>query len=119
MEDLKGLAKTEKLTALFFTVQLFSLAGIPLLGGFLAKAVVVYALVDANLIAIALITLLNSALSVAYYAWIVKHIYFDEANEQNKLHQVNKATLIAQAILVAGTLYFGIFASTIFSLKLF
>lgn len=116
LEDLKGLAKKDKLAALFFTIQLFSLAGIPLLGGFLAKAVLIYALVDANFIFIALFTLLNSALSVGYYIWIIKHIYFDTTEKENSLKSPDKAAYLTQIILLGGTLFFGIFASLIFNL---
>lgn len=118
LEDFKGLADKDKLSALFFTIQLFSLAGIPLLAGFISKAVLVYAVVDANLTIVALIALLNSALSVAYYAWIIKHIYFDEANRKNKIASVQKMPLIAQTVLLAGTLYFGVFAYSVFSVSL-
>ena len=118
LEDFKGLAKRDKISALLFTVQLFSLAGIPLLAGFISKAVLVYAVVDAGFIIVALLALLNSALSVAYYAWIIKHIYFDESNTQNKITPVKFSPFIAQFILLAGTLYFGIFASDIFSVTL-
>lgn len=118
LEDFKGLANKDKLSALFFTIQLFSLAGIPLLAGFISKAVLIYAVVDANLTIVALIALLNSALSVAYYAWIIKHIYFDEANGKNKIASVQKMPLIAQTVLLAGTLYFGVFAYSVFSVTL-
>lgn len=118
LEDFKGLADKDKLSALFFTIQLFSLAGIPLLAGFISKAVLIYAVVDANLTIVALIALLNSALSVAYYAWIIKHIYFDEANRKNKIASVQKMPLIAQTVLLAGTLYFGVFAYSVFSVTL-
>lgn len=115
LEDLKGLAQRDKLTSFLFTIQLFSLAGVPLLAGFISKAVLVYAVVDANLPIVALITLLNSALSVAYYAWIVKHIYFDDVNTDSKLKSLNAAPLLSQLILLGGTLYFGIFAFEIFN----
>jgi NADH-quinone oxidoreductase subunit N len=118
LEDFKGLAKKDKLSALIFTVQLFSLAGIPLLAGFISKAVLVYAVVDAGFITVALIALLNSALSVAYYAWIIKHIYFDKANVQNKIVNVKFAPYIAQFILLAGTIYYGVFALDIFAVVL-
>jgi NADH-quinone oxidoreductase subunit N len=118
LEEFKGLAGKDKLNALLFTIQLFSLAGIPLLAGFIGKAVLVYAVVDANFIIVALITLLNSALSVAYYAWIIKHIYFDATNKENKIYPVKFLPQIAQIVLLGGTLYFGVFAYTVFSLTL-
>jgi len=115
LEDVKGLAKGNGVLAFFFALQLFSLAGIPLLAGFLGKAVVFYAVVDAGLWYIALIALLNSALSVGYYAWIVKHLYFDEADASTAFKAEEKLTVISQLILFAGTLYFGIFASLVFA----
>ena len=115
LEDVKGLAKGNGILAFFFTVQLFSLAGIPLLAGFLGKAVVFYAVVDAGLWYVALIALLNSALSVGYYAWIVKHLYFDEAEASVRFNAEEKLTVMSQIILFGGTLYFGIFASIIFA----
>ncbi len=112
LDDLKGFGKKDKLVAFLFTVQLFSLAGVPLLAGFLSKAVLVYAVVDVDLPIVALVTLLNSALSVAYYVWIVKHIYFDEGD--SKLQSLQALPLFAQLILLGGTLYFGVFALDVF-----
>jgi len=114
LDDLGGFAKKNRLLAFFFTVQLFSLAGIPLLAGFLAKAVVFYAVVDAGLWYVVLIALLNSALSVGYYAWIVKYMYFDESRDVASV-ETEKLPMISQGILFIGTLYFGVFASIIFS----
>lgn len=114
LEDLKGLAQKDKLSALFLTIQLFSLAGIPLLAGFMGKAVLVYAVVDANFIFVALFTLLNSALSVGYYAWIVKHFYFDTKNNEEKVVTVSKPIYVSQTIFLVGTLYFGMFAFNVF-----
>jgi len=116
--DLYAFAKKDKWSALFLSVQLFSLAGIPLLAGFLAKAVMVYAVVDAGFTIVALITLLNSALSVGYYAWIIKHIYFDTQESSYLFEKLTKPSYITQIILVLGTLYFGVFATTILGITL-
>lgn len=80
----------------------------------MAKAVVFYAGVDAGVWYIVLIALLNSALSVGYYAWIVKAIYFDD-NEQKERVVTIVLPLMAQLILAGGTLYFGIFAGIVFN----
>jgi len=112
LEDLKGIAKRAPMHSLFFTIQLFSLAGIPLLAGFLAKAVAFYAGVDAGLWIIVLIAALNSALAVAYYVWIIKHMYFDESKNESTI-KMSPGSLIGQLILLAGTIYFGVVASDI------
>ena len=113
LNDLKGLAKHNPLLSFFFSVQLFSLAGIPLLAGFMGKAVVFYAAVDAGLWYAVLIALINSALSVGYYAWIIKHLYFDETTQEHKPLK-HPLVILSQSILLLGTLYFGLFASYIF-----
>jgi len=113
LEDLHGFAQQNPLLGALLSIQLFSLAGIPLLAGFLAKAVIFYAVVDSGLWWVALIALLNSALSVAYYAIIVKSIYFEDLKVK-KLSLSNRTTAFtAQLILVAGTIFFGIFAGVI------
>jgi len=111
--DLNGFAKQNPLLGALFTIQLFSLAGIPLLAGFLAKAVLFYAVVDAGLWWVALIALLNSALSVAYYAMIVKSIYFEKLDAKAVTISNKTTAFAAQIILVAGTLFFGVFAGVV------
>jgi len=115
LDDVRGLSRRDRLAAFFLAVQLFSLAGIPLLAGFLGKVVAVYAVVDAGYWPIALAALLNSALSVGYYAWIVKHLYFDAAEPRSRLVPLASVPSAAQLLLLAGTLYFGIAAYTVFS----
>jgi NADH-quinone oxidoreductase subunit N len=114
IEELSGFASQNAILAFVFTLQLFSLAGIPLLAGFLGKAVVFYAVVDAGLWWVALIALLNSALSVGYYAWVVKAIYFDELKIQKRVFLGIKLPMTAQFILLGGTLFFGVFAGVVF-----
>jgi NADH:ubiquinone oxidoreductase subunit 2 (subunit N) len=117
LEEMKGLGREHRLAALFFTVQLFSLAGVPLLAGFLGKTVGVYALVDAGHIWPALWVLLNSTLAVGYYAWIVKHLYFDAPDQTARIVALNGMAKAAQVILLVGTLFFGVFAYSVFAVK--
>jgi len=114
LKELSGFSKQSPLLAALFSIQLLSLAGIPLLAGFLGKAVLFYAVVDAGLWWVVLIALLNSALSVAYYAWVIKSIYFDALDTQKVYFANIRSSVMAQIILVAGTLYFGIFAGLVF-----
>jgi NADH-quinone oxidoreductase subunit N len=116
LEDAAGLGRSRPVAAALFTVQLFSLAGIPLLAGFMGKAVLFYAGVEAGLWWAVLVALLNSALSVGYYAWIVKQLWFDEpANDKALPPPLAGTPLAAQLLLLAGTLWFGIFAGTVFA----
>jgi NADH-quinone oxidoreductase subunit N len=83
--DYKGLAKRAPLIAFAFAVMLFSLAGIPPLAGFASKFVLFSAPIDGSQIAgnewlvwLSIAAILNSALSLYYYARVVKYMYVDE-----------------------------------------
>ena len=115
LDDLRGLYKRTPLHSLFFTMQLLSLAGVPIMAGFVSKAVTFWAGVDAGLWPLVLVAALNSALSVGYYAWIIKHIYFDDTDgyATSKI-TITPGSLVGQIILLIGTIYFGIFATPVF-----
>ena len=76
--DLAGLARTNGPMAFFLGAMMFSLAGIPPLGGFFAKFYVFAAAIQANLFALAVIGVLCSVVAAFYYLRIVKIMYFDE-----------------------------------------
>jgi NADH-quinone oxidoreductase subunit N len=65
--------------AFCLATMLFSLAGIPPLGGFFAKFYVFAAAIKANLFGLAVIGVVTSVVGAYYYLRIVKIMYFDEA----------------------------------------
>ena len=64
--------------AISFLIILFSLAGVPPLGGFFAKFYVFVAVLEKEMYALAIIGLLTTVLSAFYYLKIIKTIYFDD-----------------------------------------
>ncbi|QGM45210.1 NADH-quinone oxidoreductase subunit NuoN [Methylocystis heyeri] len=78
ISDLSGLSRTRGSTAFFLAMLMFSLAGIPPLGGFFAKYYVLLPAVQAGLYPLAVIGVLSSAVAAYYYLRIVKVMYFDE-----------------------------------------
>ena len=78
ISDLAGLARTNGPMAFFLGAMMFSLAGIPPLGGFFAKFYVFSAAIEANLFALAVIGVLCSVVGAFYYLRIVKLMYFDD-----------------------------------------
>ena len=81
IEDLKGLSKTDPLTAAALAIFMFSMAGIPPLAGFFGKLFVFMAAIEAELYALAIIGVLASVVGAFYYMRIVKFMYFDEPEE--------------------------------------
>ena len=76
--DLSGISKKHPLLALSFLIILFSLAGIPPLGGFFAKFYVFSSVIEQKMYSLAIIGLLTTVISAVYYLKIIKTIYFDE-----------------------------------------
>ena len=81
ISDLAGLSKTNPLMALSLAIFMFSMAGIPPLGGFFGKFYLFMAAVNAELYALAVIGVLASVVGAFYYLRIIKVMYFDESAE--------------------------------------
>ncbi len=81
IDDWKGLGTRRPLLGAAFALMLLSLAGVPLTVGFVSKFVLFSAAVQAQgyYIWLAVAGLLNSALSVFYYARVLKVMFFDTA----------------------------------------
>ena len=77
ISDLSGISKKHPLLAISFLIILFSLAGIPPLGGFFAKFYVFSAVLEQQMFTLAIIGLLTTVISAFYYLKIIKIIYFD------------------------------------------
>jgi proton-translocating NADH-quinone oxidoreductase chain N len=82
IEDWKGVGLRFPLLGASFAVMLLSLAGIPLTVGFVAKFVLFSAAVQAQgwFVWLAVAGLLNSALSVFYYARVLRVMYMEKAD---------------------------------------
>src|SRR5437879_5027928 len=75
LEDYEGLGRTSPLLAATLTIFLLSLIGIPITGGFFAKFYVFSAALQANLVGLVIIGVLNSAVG-AYYYWRVMVVMY-------------------------------------------
>jgi NADH-quinone oxidoreductase subunit N len=78
IDDMAGLAYRQPVTAGLLTIFLLSLIGVPLTGGFFAKFYVFKAALDANLVWLTILGLLNSAVAAYYYLRIIVVMYMQE-----------------------------------------
>ena len=78
ISDLSGMSKKHPILGISFLVILFSLAGIPPLGGFFAKFYIFTSVIEQKMYALAIIGLLTTVISAFYYLRIIKTIYFDD-----------------------------------------
>ncbi|HVT92278.1 MAG TPA: NADH-quinone oxidoreductase subunit N [Bryobacteraceae bacterium] len=114
IEDLAGLGWKQPVTAGLFTLFLLSLIGIPLTGGFFGKFYIFKAAVDSNLIWLAILGALNSAVAAYYYLRVLVVMYMKEPGDAVETSQPMAPgisfTLWASAL---GTLLLGIFPSAV------
>jgi len=78
IEDLAGLTRSNPGLAFILTVLMFSLAGIPPMGGFFTKFFVFKAAIDADLVWLAVTGAVLSVVSAYYYLRIVWIMWFEE-----------------------------------------
>lgn len=77
INDLAGLSRTCPMAAIFMSIMMFSMAGIPPFSGFYGKWFVFYSAVEAHMYALAIFGVLTSAVAAYYYLKIIKIMYFD------------------------------------------
>ena len=101
-EAFNGLGKAQPLLAFTTTVFLFSLAGIPLTGGFFAKYYMLTALLKAGAgLWLVLVAVVFAAISIYYYFKIIQAMYFTTGEPAiNPLPSQYKYQLLTLAILL-------------------
>jgi proton-translocating NADH-quinone oxidoreductase chain N len=109
LESYKGLGRRMPITAVALTISLLALAGVPPLNGFWSKLVLFGAAIDSGPIVVwgpylAIAAVLNSALSLGYYAWIIRKMYMEDATDMSKIKEPTAivAVLIFAIIFMVG-----------------
>ena len=106
--DYKGLFKRSPYLALGLAACLISLTGIPPTAGFVAKLYVFNAAVQADLVWLALVGVLNSVVSAYYYMRVVMNMFAGES-EETSVFQPSPALGLAVAIAVIGLFALGVY----------
>jgi NADH-quinone oxidoreductase subunit N len=113
--DFAGLGRKNPLAAFAMLVFLLSLAGIPATAGFVGKWYLFAAAVHANLAWLAVLAVVNSAVSLYFYARIVVMMYMREPADDIPFRPTF-AEATALAICVLFTLGFGVYPRPIVEL---
>jgi len=82
LNDLKGLNQRSPWFAFIMLVLIFSMAGVPPTVGFWAKLAVLKAVVNIDMLWLALVAVFFSIVGVYYYLRVIKLMYFDEAEDK-------------------------------------
>ncbi|MFX0015158.1 MAG: NADH-quinone oxidoreductase subunit N [Promethearchaeota archaeon] len=84
IEDYTGLRKKHPGLTFGLTIALLSLLGVPPLAGFISKILLFFAAVYADLIWLAVIGIINSAISIFYYLRVIKLMIIDTPIEDRE-----------------------------------
>lgn len=115
IEDFKGLGQRHPWHALMMLLLMFSMAGIPPLAGFYAKLSVIKAVVDVNLLAVAIVAVVMSVIGAYYYLRVVKVMFFDTPTEQPRIEASTSMQYLLSGNVLA-VLFLGLFPGALFAL---
>jgi proton-translocating NADH-quinone oxidoreductase chain N len=106
LEKYRGLGLRMPITAIALAISLLALAGVPPLNGFWSKLVIFGAAINSSAYVwwgpyLAIAGVLNSALSLGYYAWIIRKMYMENGPDMSKIKEP-RAML---AVLVFGLVF--------------
>jgi len=102
-----GLSRRSPGLALIILVAFLSLAGMPPFGGFVAKVFVFAAAIQANMIWLAVVGILNSIFGLYYYLTVLKHVYLYRSEKENQPLSVSFSYWLALVILTIGIILVG------------
>jgi NADH-quinone oxidoreductase subunit N len=109
LEKYRGLGRRMPITAIALSISLLALAGVPPLNGFWSKLVLFGSAINAGPLVewgpwLAIAGVLNSALSLGYYAWIMRKMYMEEAPDMSRIKEPRAivAVLVFAMVFMVG-----------------
>ena len=100
LTDLSNISAINKLIAVIFLINIFSLAGIPPLAGFFSKLFIFFSAIKNNYFSLVFFSIVISILSSFYYLKIIKIIYFEKILRKMYISKINK---IKSIVLIINT----------------
>jgi NADH-quinone oxidoreductase subunit N len=110
IDSYKGLGRKAPLLSVALAVFLISLTGLPPTAGFIGKWMIFLSLINAKMIGVAIIGVINSVISLYYYVRVIRNMFLrDEETVTEKTFTFPLAQQILLVSLLIPTLYFGLF----------
>lgn len=113
IDDYDGLGAKAPFLGVALAIFLISLTGLPPTAGFIAKLYLFIALVDANMIGVAIIALLNTVVSLYYYVRVLKHMYLTDSQREQENIIPSIGSFAYVLVLLIPLLFFGVYFTPI------
>ncbi len=116
LDGIAGLGYKKPVMGIALCIFLFSLMGLPPTAGFTGKFFIFAGAIKAGYIWLAVLGILNSAVSLFYYLRIMVQMYFRDPQEDFSWVSINVPVAISIVISVVGVLYLGIIPGSLMQL---
>ncbi len=108
IDDYKGLGYSIPFLGTSLAIFFISLAGLPPTAGFIGKLYLFIALVDAKMVVVAIIALLNTVVSLYYYVRVLKALFLVRTDKHVEI-EISPLNFVIILVLLAPTLILGIY----------
>ena len=116
MDDYKGMGSSTAFLGVALSIFLLSLAGLPPTAGFIGKLYIFIALINADMIVVAFITLLNTVVAYYYYVRVLKNLYLVRTETSHEKIQVSFGNVVVVLLLLIPVFVFGVYFTPIVDL---
>jgi NADH-quinone oxidoreductase subunit N len=116
LDDYKGMGSSVGFLGVALSLFLLSLAGLPPTAGFIGKLYIFLALINADMIVVAFIMLLNTVVAYYYYVRVLKNLYLVRTENTREKFQVSFGNMIVILLLLIPVLLFGVYFTPLVNL---
>ncbi len=109
IDDYNRLGYASPFLGVSLSIFLISLTGLPPLAGFISKLYIFLSVIDAKLVTVAVIAVINSVVSLYYYVRVLKHMFLSKAEHEPKKIKLAPAEIVFVLILLIPTIVFGLY----------
>ncbi len=107
--NFRGLWRTAPIAASMMAIAMFSLVGLPPTAGFVGKYYLFIAVLEEQLYWLAIVGVLNTVISLYYYARVIKVMFLEESAEADGPLFMQPAYALLLLLLSVPVVYFGLF----------
>jgi NADH-quinone oxidoreductase subunit N len=110
IDDYRGFGKRAPVIGVGFSIFLISLTGLPPTAGFVGKLILFSAVMDSPFIWLAIVAVLNSVVSLYYYARVLKNMYLRERLDGDTTPiSFSPAVIVTVIIFIVPNIVFGLY----------
>lgn len=111
VNDYNRLGYASPFLGVSLAIFMISLTGLPPTAGFISKLYIFISLIDAQMVIVAVIAVLNSVVSLYYYIRVLKHMFINESTKDVPELKISLSDYVFILLLIIPTLLFGVYFS--------